>query len=422
VLVRSMLQEHILKDGPETAASSLYHTLEQQLDWHKGLFGEDESGTPFIGQCINQFVTRGEFCVRLIGTTLSSDNIDIRLDNVRITHDVGRLTHLAQSLEKLWEKKSAPAVHPVNRPLIAAKKPLRIGVLLSAALSQPLDIEKSLRSSLTVAEAEFGRMIDVFPKPGQVASLKRLRQEGVRAPFDCYITVGSSAAAALKTDLGEQYGEKPVIFLGVTYPKNLLIVDSLQGRTDRRQVAGVAYGSGVEDIAYQIDRFFLRKPQYFLYKSSIRVDKDAARQLEKSELHTLERLQMIRRPGLPALLRDMPEDYEQAVCWGWYSLGLMYEDRDCRKRLENRYVVATTRANVERGYAAMGISADDREIGSTGAQLIIDHFQKQIDLGRLDIVIPKVYPWVNREVAAKFGIVVPQQLIEEAKERYGNLN
>ena len=87
-----------------------------------------------------------------------------------------------------------------------------------------------------------------------------------------------------------------------------------------------------------------------------------------------------------------------AVLFSWHTFESMYENPELRRVLHGRKVVATTRRNVEYGYAAIGYSADDFEIGERGAQLLHKNFSDpdpDKTLGHHNVGQPTYKCWVH---------------------------
>lgn len=107
------------------------------------------------------------------------------------------------------------------------------------------------------------------------------------------------------------------------------------------------------------------------------------------------------------------------IFFSWYTFEKMFEDGKSSEILKGRKVIATTKQNVQRdGFAAMGVSVDDDEIGREDATLLIDSVKSPSDLGRTDIKIPPIIYWVNCQNAERLGITIPPEVLKGASEQF----
>jgi hypothetical protein len=264
--------------------------------------------------------------------------------------------------------------------------------------------------------------------PGWRAAVKQFMERG-GGDADLIVTVGTQATLALRSRYGDDFGvpgrSPPVVFLGVTYPVASHVVDSLYSRYESREVAGVAYGAdGLRSIAALIRNWLVRdRPLKFVYFDQFPQDREAARQLEKTRLYAEGHLAV--EAVTPRTLRRALKGQEMTY-FSWYTFEMIFESHDppiveLAKLLRERRVVATTRNNCRCGYAFAAISADDRSIGATGAELI-HGWRAQLfpRLGHHHVAIPRVGYWVHQGVASRLGVELGQEVLAQAWEVFSD--
>jgi ABC-type uncharacterized transport system substrate-binding protein len=222
-------------------------------------------------------------------------------------------------------------------------------------------------------------------------------ERGKNQPYDYYVSIGTHATIALKNALGSEFGKVPFIFLGVSDPIEVGVVTRLQRRNDEREVAGVSYGQGIEEVVSIIRDLFPNQKLQYIYQHDVPQDIAMAKHLEISPCVT-EGVVTIKETTQPPTLADMPDS--NIVYFGWYTLDLLFEKGDGIELLKQRTVVASTEDNVKpRGLAIAAVAPEDRKIGELGADILIKHLTKHEKLGGMDIVIPEYNYFINVDTA-----------------------
>lgn len=308
---------------------------------------------------------------------------------------------------------------------------VQIAVLKSGDLAYTRDIADALIRKLETAQGLPWRLRVTLVRAGPTdpwhqPSVREAWRQSVKlvtetGPYGYLVTVGTQASFALQEHLGDGFGRTvPVIFLGVTYPHRAApphkvpLVSDLTGRSEERNVAGVAYCAGLKDIASQVYSLFQKKQKLaFIYRHGIPQDELAARDLASSPLYP-EALSVTATEADPRL-RDMPDP--DTVYLSWYTLERMLEAGTGLELLRQRLVVTSTRANVEaNGLAVAGVSGDDRVIGRWGASIIIQHASGTLrrPLGSLPVRIPETCYWINRTTAIRRGVSFDASVLRTA--------
>jgi hypothetical protein len=211
-----------------------------------------------------------------------------------------------------------------------------------------------------------------------------LLKRGEQSPYDYYVAIGTQASLALEQGLADNFEKTPFVFLGVTDPIRCELVTSLQDRRDERNIAGVTYGGDADRKASLLSYLFPGRKLIYIYQRGIPQDETIAWALKRNKLFREGVLSIKATRGKPTLA-DMPD--MKAVYFSWYTFETMFEDNSGLDLLRERLMVTTAdRANVvPRGLAIADVSAEDEEIGRLGAEIIIEHQSKGIDLGHRDI-------------------------------------
>jgi hypothetical protein len=317
-----------------------------------------------------------------------------------------------------------PAARAAPAPLVPQLPPLKVTVLRSGELAYTRDIVHGLRTRLQEQQPRLGRRVEFFEWTGPGGApadeegqwdhlVRRLRA----LDGDYQVGVGTQASLAIAARLGADLGKKPFLFLGVTYPLDAGLVDTLENRRDPRPIAGVGYGKGLEEVAAVARRLFPGRPLVFVYRRGIPQDEAAALSLKRTRLFR-EGVLRVKKTDRPPALDDLADP--QAVYFSWYTFEEMFEDERSTELLRQRLVVATTRANVAApGMAVAGVSPDDAEVGARGADLITRHALGQVELGSLDVSSPRFYYWINCDTARQRGLTFAPDVLREAKEAFG---
>ncbi len=241
-----------------------------------------------------------------------------------------------------------------------------------------------------------------------------LRRHKAR-PYHYLVPIGTQAAEKLSQALGEDYGKQPFLFLGVSDPVRAGLVASLTARSDSHRVSGVAYGSGIEDVVSIIHRLFPTNPLIYVYDPTPGLytqDIAMAERLKATQLYRQGKVQTLEIIGFPKL-SDLPAT--NSVYFSWYVLETMFETGLGKDLLDSRVIVASTEKNVSPdGLACVGVAPDDSEIGTTGAELIVQNKIHGQRLETMDIVTPKNHYWVNTETANRLGIEFSPDVLKGA--------
>jgi hypothetical protein len=291
-----------------------------------------------------------------------------------------------------------------------ASTPVRIALLASGNLSYTRDISIGFRARIEqglgtlASESEFVQLSGTTNADDNWEDWCRLLdRRGGDVGFNYYVTVGTQAAGALRDHLGAQFGAVPFIFLGVTDPVRSGLVASLTHRQEDLQVAGVGYGPGMGQLALRIRKAFPGRQLVYVFCNRFPQDRLAADMLRDLSMYRDGSLRIVETVDMPTA-SDLHD--ETAVYFSWYTFELLYERAEGVDLLKQRLVVATTRGNVQGpGLAALGVGADDREIGDLGAEIVLRHMNtKSLHLGSLDVVIPPLQCWINNKTVRQIGV------------------
>jgi hypothetical protein len=155
---------------------------------------------------------------------------------------------------------------------VAKPKALRVAVLRSGNLAYTRDITFGLRKHLEMNEPRLGRHVQVIDEAVTAAGAATDGgKEAWAAPLqwldsqsaDYNVGIGTQAAEAIVEHLGPNFA-RPFIFLGVSYPMDAGLVSSMKDRKDDRNIAGVSYGGGVEEVAGRIHQLFPDRKLVFI--------------------------------------------------------------------------------------------------------------------------------------------------------------
>jgi ABC-type uncharacterized transport system substrate-binding protein len=220
----------------------------------------------------------------------------------------------------------------------------------------------------------------------------------------------------LQRAIGKDLKQTPLIFAGVTYPVEVGLVSSLQGRDDPRPLAGVKYGYGVEGNATVIGRVFPDKQLVYVYQRGIMQDAIGARKLKAHPLYRAGRVRIVATEHLPRL-SDMRE--RDCVYFSWLTAERILESMEGQRILRERVFVAASRPYVTTpGLAPLGVAADDVLVGQLAARVILSNSEDGVPLGRMDIPVAPTRFWINSSTAQAKGIRFAEDVLAEAAECY----
>jgi ABC-type uncharacterized transport system substrate-binding protein len=412
-----------------SAASCLYDTLDGKLlAWHDRIFG----GPTAFRRCVRKSIRTDRsadgllkkvFVVRLNEEHLAPEHVLVEMDARPAS--AGELVALADALEREYWRHTpvvpAPEARPPSPP---PGQSVRVTVLLSGDLAYTRQISGGLAEGLDESGKAAGIRFEVDARRGPKGPpedavwddlIRAVRGAARRGPLNYNVAVGTQAAIALLRHKPED--PSPLIFLGVTHPVEVGLVGSFTGRSDSRPIAGVAYGPGVREIAARVVRLFPDRRQVFAYRADIPQDRYAADSLRDTP--------MFRAPAKTLWLKEIPANPTagdlndpHAVYFSWYTFEMLFEEARGQELLRGVTAVATTKKNVADGLAVAGASADDWEIGRSGAEMIVRHASEPdaVRLGHLDVQVPAIRYWINRRVAAERGITFPDEVMSGAAE------
>lgn len=280
---------------------------------------------------------------------------------------------------------------------------IRFAVLLSGDLQYTRDIFNGFRKELTKNISNKGYEPFIYEQYGTANTSSdakanmsnyyhKIDKFFDNREFDYYVTIGSQASIAFDKYIKEKELDIPFLFLGVTEPDEdgINLVTTLTKRSDRtNNVAGVAYCEPIINIPIKLHELLPNSKLIFIYDKGYPQDKvfaDKIKKLDYVEVKELDRLPVI---------SDFSDD--AAIYFSWYTFEKMFENKEQRKILQEKNIVASTLINVKtNNLAPIGISADDIEIGKLGANLFIDTlFGNEEKWWSIDIYQPDLYLYIN---------------------------
>ena len=311
----------------------------------------------------------------------------------------------------------------------SSNPPVRVAILRSGDLAYTREITHKLRCRLEACSTSLQREFRFFIKSGPVFTqasgkaehswsslVQTIEKRSLEGRFDYHVAVGTQATVAFQSALGPKIGIVPFIFVGVTYPVEIAIVDNLQDRSNDKQIAGVGYvHGGVGAIASRISELFPDRKLTFIYHENVPQDRLAAEKLREDSLCRRGVLQLKPVSCDPAL-SDMPDP--QRIYFSWYTFETMFEENRGIELLKQRLIVSTTCDNVETpGLSVAAVSVDDGEIGCLGANLVVQHIEGKTPLlGNVPVLFPKVRHWINSETARQHRLTFPQATLATAED------
>lgn len=228
--------------------------------------------------------------------------------------------------------------------------------------------------------------------------------------------IGTQAAVALHTYLGNRLSDSNLLFLGVTDPVGAKLVESFSNRSDQQNVAVVAYMGRPEDYANRIYTLFPGQKFTYIYQQGFPQDEVIASRLAATDAASRGKL-LIRRLDRIPQLSDFSE--RDRIYFSWYTFEKMFESGRSLDVLRQRIVVTSTKDNVEQdNMAAVGVSVSDSEIGQFGVALLMDDLRKTKPLRNTEVVVPQLHYWINCHNAERLGLVLTRDVISAADEAF----
>ena len=350
--------------------------------------------------------------------TITFHGLDWRLKGV-----VGQVKLVSGDFRMLQPGDFTLGTSPTFRVIARTQDhPVRLGILRSGDLVYTREIRDGLLSDLenelkTPGIEQFDEVGPDEPDSPEILAewAQKVRAVLDRGPFDYYVGVGTQAAMAFAGYPGLSLDQHPLIFLGVTDPVGAGLVNTLEERDEDRNIAGVAYMSGLETILAEIHRIFPTRKLEYVYNSGYPQDEAMAERIRKTELFHVNTVGLTRTTRTPTLA-DLPDP--RKVYFSWYTFEDMIERNVGGDIFDQRDVVATTEANVRDRQAPIGVSAEDKEIGKQGAQIIVRAFLDGADLHKMDVVGPRIYYWINCNKSKQRGLSFSQQVLAGAQHLY----
>lgn len=224
-------------------------------------------------------------------------------------------------------------------------------------------------------------------------------------PYDYIVTIGTQATKAMEIALAGDFGRSPFIFLGASDPIDIGAVDALDHRDDWRQVAGVRYGPGIEDVTRRLHALFPHRKLIYLYDRSAPQDVVMERRMHGTKEFN-DGIIVNRELADPITITDMPDS--EAIYFGWFGLETLFDKGNvARSLLKERIIIASTEDNVRpNGMSPVSIAPSDTEVGEMGARIIAKHRKDKESLGRQDIGTPINHTIINRTTANQQGLEI----------------
>lgn len=227
-----------------------------------------------------------------------------------------------------------------------------------------------------------------------------------RDTFDYYVTIGSSASKALHDYVKIHRKKIKHIFLGVTDPISLGLVNSLgPDRQDTRHlnIGGVAYCGNYEELPNKIHQLFPDKKLCYIYNTSILEDEQIAQRISQLDLINSGIL-TIKPISHTPVLADFSD--RNQVYFSWSTFDDTFAN-DVKLINEVKNIVSTTSTHVEYGLVPIAVTTNDELIGEGGAGILLKNLMQKIPLENIDVIIPKWETYINVRMAGKFNIPYP---------------
>ncbi len=265
------------------------------------------------------------------------------------------------------------------------------------------------------------------------ALLHGVENEFAHKEIGYFVTLGTHATnAVLEDGLMEKYGAC-LIYLGVSDPVKA-------GFVNKRDVAGVQYGTGGRDYGVMIDNLFKRDQNLvFLYNAGVIQDEfvsEELRKLNESFAGTTDsqrrqpRFFLDQRPNeTPIALADIQQvdeknSAESPIYFAWYGLDNILGDTDNEPELASGayWVVPSTYSTLNLKNAGIVVSVDDKLVGEMGADLLLRKIDDpQVSLSQEPISLVSFHTWICRNTVEDNGMnqcIKPEILIDTNRQNY----
>jgi len=265
------------------------------------------------------------------------------------------------------------------------------------------------------------------------ALLHGVENEFAHKEISYFVTLGTHATnAVLQEGLMEKYGAC-LIYLGVSDPVKA-------GFVNKRDVAGVQYGTGGRDYGVMIDNLFEHNQNLvFLYNAGVIQDQFVSEELRilneefamaPDSQRRKPRFSLDQRPNeTPIALADIQAaDRSQPavspIYFAWYGLDNILGDADNEPEFASgRYwVVPSTYSTINLKNAGIVVSVDDGLIGEMGADILLRKIDDpQLDLSQHPIIRPTFRTWICRRTIEMNGMdqsIKPEILASTNRDNY----
>lgn len=276
-------------------------------------------------------------------------------------------------------------------------------------------IEFGFKTELERKEKNYS--VDVMEIPSYASSKDLLDQLGIEldkrqkaSDYRYYVSVGSQAAIWLQAHLDRQGRSVPHMFLGVTDPVDAGLMPRGAG-DGSRAIWGIQYGDGAAKMVELVRIVFQNEKLIFAYDPVLSQDASFARQMPKEVVPLV-----VNRDFAVDELREL-----SAVYLSWYTLEERFTatDRESARLLKERTIVTSTEANVRNRLAAVGVGANDADIGRQGAAFISEMIHSaNRGLGRRPFEISPFRLYLNCNRARASGITISKEALISAHSLY----
>lgn len=224
-----------------------------------------------------------------------------------------------------------------------------------------------------------------------------------RDTFDYYVTIGSASSKALQDYVITNKRFIKHIFLGVTDPVAIGLVNTTAPNRrdiDHINVAGVAYCGNYEELPNKIHQLFPSKKLCYIYDASIIEDGNIAQRLSQTDLISNQIL-TIKKLNHPPTIGDFAD--RSLVYFGWSTFDNVFAN-NYKLINEVKNIISTTSTHVEFGLVPIAVTTDDELIGDMGAKIVYQNLIEHTPLQNIDILIPPWETYVNVRLAGKLNI------------------
>ena len=234
--------------------------------------------------------------------------------------------------------------------------------------------------------------------------------------FQYYVAIGTSAAVALRKFFRQkQIVGRKMIFLGVTDPVACGLVNTVTNRKENTNIAGVAYCGDFEDLPARIHRFYPHDTLVYIYNTANLQDEQIAQRLKNTPLAQDKLLEIKRLEGRYPDANDFADGNK--VYFSWMTLETFFSTENVSIIRNIPKIVSTTQTHSELGLIPLAVSTSDEEIGKAGADLLLKSLKEpSLNLGNLDVYVPKWKTYVNRNKAIEKGL--EWEAIQDADKKF----